>query len=310
MAKKIYLFWYKHNEGHGNFGDELNPYLVEKLSGKKAYHINPHLLVKSRVLALKLLLHDYFIKKKSLNNIVNSPSWISLWKIPVVIGIGSVISQYKEGNIKVWGTGILTNDEKIQESKILAVRGKKTQERLTQLGIKAPDVIGDPALLLPLVYETTIDKKYKIGIIPHYVHYNYFNDIFKNSEVLVINLLEPIEKVITEICSCVMTYSTSLHGLIVSHAYQIPSLWIKYETLTKEIQLAGDNIKFSDYFSSVEIDDYQPYELSNHEDLMAGFLQIKNRYEKFVLPKKDVINKIQISLLSVAPFPLKENFKI
>lgn len=30
--KAIYLFWYKLEEGCGNFGDELNKYIVEKLS--------------------------------------------------------------------------------------------------------------------------------------------------------------------------------------------------------------------------------------------------------------------------------------
>ena len=29
----IYLFWYKLNINHGNFGDELSHYIVSKLSG-------------------------------------------------------------------------------------------------------------------------------------------------------------------------------------------------------------------------------------------------------------------------------------
>ena len=35
MSKKIKLYWYQHREGHGNFGDELNPYIIERLTGSE-----------------------------------------------------------------------------------------------------------------------------------------------------------------------------------------------------------------------------------------------------------------------------------
>ena len=35
MSKKIKLYWWQHKEGQGNFGDELNPYIIERLIGSE-----------------------------------------------------------------------------------------------------------------------------------------------------------------------------------------------------------------------------------------------------------------------------------
>lgn len=42
MSKKLHLYWYRLNEGHGNFGDEVNPYLIEKLSGNQVTWTSPY----------------------------------------------------------------------------------------------------------------------------------------------------------------------------------------------------------------------------------------------------------------------------
>ena len=52
---------------------------------------------------------------------------------------------------------------------------------------------------------------------------------------------------INELCSCKMIISSSLHGLILSDAYNIPNVWIKIE-----YSLGGkDYFKYNDYFLSV-----------------------------------------------------------
>jgi hypothetical protein len=42
-----------------------------------------------------------------------------------------------------------------------------------------------------------------------------------------------------------LTYSSSLHGVIVSHAFGVPSIW-----MASSKPLHGDGVKFDDYFAS------------------------------------------------------------
>ena len=80
---------------------------------------------------------------------------------------------------------------------------------MEELGYKVPEAIGDPALLLPLVAPMKVRKKYRLGIIPHYIHYDQVNETFKSSrDVLVVNLLnDDIESVIRNINLCEFTIS-------------------------------------------------------------------------------------------------------
>src|SRR5690606_14193991 len=103
---------------------------------------------------------------------------------------------------------------------------------------------------LPLLYHPSTEKKYKTGLISHYV------DIDETAAaaaqipgLLHIPLLtDNIEQVIDQILSCERIVSSSLHGVIVAQSYGIPVLWWKYSD-----KLAGDDVKFHDYFESVSL---------------------------------------------------------
>ena len=305
---KVFAYWYQHDEGHGNFGDELNPYLIQKLSNSTVIWVNPNYLVNSRFLACKMFIHRVLMQKKGFKNIFDGPEWLSLVRKKIVIPIGSIISQYAEGRVVVWGSGLLQSDATIYNADFRAVRGRYTQDRIKKLGYRVPEVLGDPALLLPLVYPPSTEKKFKVGIIPHYVHFEQFQKEFEGSDVLVINLLEPIEKVIDLIVSCEITYSTSLHGVIVSHAYEVPSIWITHDVITNRLQLAGDNIKFKDYFSSVDIPEYEPINiqeiLNAKESITPHSLK---KIEDVLLPSSAKIKSIQKELVKCAPFPVDKD---
>jgi pyruvyltransferase len=302
MSKKIKLYWYQHREGHGNFGDELNPYIIERLTGSEiqwtsAY--NGSRWNSLRTLAYLILKEHYNFKK-----IRKSSAWQKFFNQPVIFSIGSIIHNC-DTNVKVWGSGIISSNKFIPEAQFLAVRGKYTAKRLVNLGYKAPKSLGDPALLLPLVFNGNNTKKFKIGIIPHYIHYEELKKL-NCSEVKVINLLDSIEKIIDDIGLCEVTISTSLHGVIVSHCYKVPSLWVDFEI---DIKLTGDNIKFADYFSSVDLKEYFPFKIDkNYFDLKT----IENLFSantELTLPKKEKIVQIQRSLLSCAPFEILPKYK-
>jgi pyruvyltransferase len=71
--------------------------------------------------------------------------------------------------------------------------------------------------------------------------------------VRLIDMQDPIEEVIDRIAACELVASSSLHGLIASHAYSIPAFWIKFRPL-----LSGDDSKFHDYFLSIGRDPRSP----------------------------------------------------
>src|SRR5690606_18195137 len=101
--------------------------------------------------------------------------------------------------------------------KIVAVRGPLTAQIMRNQKIDCPSVYGDPALLLPKIYNPIIQKKYKYGIIPHYVDKQ--NYILQNltADVRIIDVMcgTNWKKFINEMLECEYIISSSLHGLIV-----------------------------------------------------------------------------------------------
>jgi hypothetical protein len=166
-----------------------------------------------------------------------------------VAGAGSIIEllQHHSGNnkVNVWGSGFIRPGEPNASANLhfFAVRGKHTQER-----VGSPDIsLGDPGLLTPLALPIKVTKKYKLGIIPHYADQDApqlarLKDI-KN--VKIINALDPVETVAKNINACELIFSSSLHGLILSDAYNIPNYWTPFSD-----SLTGGDYKFRDYYST------------------------------------------------------------
>lgn len=125
------------------------------------------------------------------------------------------------------------------------VRGPITKKIVVSQGATPPEVYGDPALLLPRIYPVNKPKKHSLGIIPHYVDYEEISKQYPS--FLIINLLNSdIEEVIEQITDCEKIISSSLHGIIVAHAYGIPAAWAKFSD-----KLSGDDTKFYDHYEFV-----------------------------------------------------------
>ncbi len=181
--------------------------------------------------------------------------------------VGSII-EYATPSTIVWGSGLMSQDDRIDErARILAVRGPITRQRALECGAACPPVLGDPALLLPRLYKPArTAKRALVGVVPHYFDKPKVFAHWEGCEgCKAIDIQQPIERVIDEIASCDFVLSSSLHGLIVAHAYGIPALWIEFS------KMLGDGTKFRDYFSSVgesvcepvnvEIRSFRPKEL-------------------------------------------------
>lgn len=126
-----------------NFGDALSPYLLKELSGME---------VKDKTLTFQSIWEYLFYVIKC---IINREFYgLKLIEMPwhkVVIAVGSML-KFSKKNSQVWGCGFMNFGESCEGGKIYAVRGKLSNDRLKELGVICEDVVlGDPALLLPLI---------------------------------------------------------------------------------------------------------------------------------------------------------------
>ena len=268
-SNRIRLFWWNEIKIQGkskeNYGDLLAKYLVGKIANKKVVFAWPK----------KFSFYDFFT--------------------PIYVTVGSILSNVNK-KCTVWGSGIVSKAHPIKNATFLAVRGPQTRAFLLEQGYNVPEIYGDPALLLPKYYHPKIEQIYKIGIIPHYRDYNKIKDFYKDdNEILLIDLMSnDIEKTTDEFLKCESIVSSSLHGVIVAHAYGIPAVWQKFSD-----DVFGDDIKYQDYFESVLIPAYQ----SDIKDSKMNLNQLQSLFnDKESLPKLGVIEDLCNNLMAVCPF--------
>lgn len=214
IQKNINVWWSKAPQP-GNFGDILTPLIIENLFDHKCVFAQ----IQSRT--------------------------------PTLLGVGSIISK-AVSNTVVWGSGMMKlKDPLKRDATYLAVRGPITHESLIEQHANCPPVFGDPALLMPKIYKpTNVNKKYEYGLFAHYVDHAAVSKWYgTDPQILVINPLHanPLH-VIDLVCQCKRIISSSLHGVIIAHAYGIPAVWARHSD-----KLDGDGTKFKDYFYSVKL---------------------------------------------------------
>jgi hypothetical protein len=270
MGKKIRLYWWSEifiqKKPKENYGDLLGKYLVERISGKKVVW-------------------------------VRAPKWnfFNLF-YPLYVTIGSVLAHINTYCI-VWGSGINLKEEQIANATFIAVRGPLSRKRILELGYECPAVYGDPALLLPLYFNPTVEKRYALGIIPHINDLQQVKEWYRDETQ--INIIDfntnTIEETTKEILSCEQIVSSSLHGLIVAHAYGIPAVQVRFSD-----RIFGDGVKYHDYFLSVGLHTYVPELMHNAVAIEEGVSKVKEHTDK--LPKQSNISNLQQGLLAVCPF--------
>lgn len=246
----------------GNFGDDLNPILIRNITGYYPINARYRKVPRGQV---------------------------------VYIVIGSII-HWADSDTVVWGAGFGSKGTVLREKpkEICAVRGPLTRKILMEQDIECPEVYGDPALLYPRFYRPRIEKRYRVGLIPHYTD-------FRNKKVLatlkkllkdyndttLIDVRSKVNIVIDKILSCEYILSSSLHGLIIADSYRIPSLHVSFEGST-----FSSHLKFKDYFLSVKREWRRPVRIRSNSNIFR-LLELAN---------SEPIN-IDLDLLySVCPF--------
>lgn len=204
MTNPIYATWMISN----NIGDALTPWLIEKITGQLPVYVS-----------YDILFAKYMVT-------------------------GSILNHAKPYTT-VWGAGIANINDNIEKYiDIRLVRGPVTVNRVRfQTGANIL-MCGDPTFLMPKFYNPQgIEKKYKVGICPHYVHQREVIAWIGNREQFkFLNVFSTPEKYVDDLLSCEIVFSSSLHGLIVADAYGVPSQWIKCTDA-----IGGDGTKFVDH---------------------------------------------------------------
>ena len=218
-----------------NWGDVLSQFLLEHFSGKK--------LNKNDVF--------YFDEGAYM-----------LDKNGKIVGIGSSMKYVRKDDY-VWGTGCIDEHHVGNKPrKVYSVRGPLTRDVLLKRGWDVPEIYGDPALLFPKIYNPTIEKKYKIGLIPHCVDFHSLEGLkainhMEDMGIKIINVTAGIYEFIDQLKECEMIISSSLHGLIAADAYGIPNHRVKISKL-----LLGGDFKYLDHYASVKREHYEPLQLT------------------------------------------------
>lgn len=193
-----------------------------------------------------------------------------------IVSIGSILGNFIKNsnfcssfnkNIKskkpcfVWGTGLIEpiKLDLIRPLDILAVRGKFTGDILEYKG-----VYGDPGIFCDELIDPQ-EKKYKLGIIPHYIDYNLVK-ARKDNEII-INMLDNPIRILKLISQCEYVVSSALHGLIAADSLRIPNAHIKLSD-----NVVGNDFKFKDYYSAYDIEHF-------YYDEIPAISEIKNNYK-------------------------------
>lgn len=230
---------------HNNWGDDINKFFFEEVIDKKIEFV----------------------------------PFDKLWFKPNVYRyslIGSIVGDFNLDDTIIFGSGSISDNPIIEGTpkSIISVRGPLTRKVLLDKGIDCPQKYGDPVLLLPLFYSPNVEKKYKIGVIPHYRTENnqVVNKLIEDENNLFIDMssYNDWKEIIDQITSCEMIISESLHGLIVSETYGIPCVWVEFNKHNYEWNW---EFKFLDFFYSINKRDVSCinfYEMESFEKVIEA----------------------------------------
>jgi Polysaccharide pyruvyl transferase len=240
----------------GNFGDILNPYIIERLSG-----VPPR-------------------------------------QVPFgegILAIGSTI-RFARAQTPVWGAGTPRMSDRLDSrADFHAVRGPLTRQLVLESGGRCEPVYGDPAAFLPRLYRPRVPARpsHRLGVILHHAHAGLLRTAAGVKAISVLRAgYEGIEAFIDDLHDCERILSSSLHGLIVSHAYGIPARW--FSVRGDEPLVPGDGTKFRDYLLSVALDVGEPALFDVGDEVTIEHAPIAEQ-----LPSRGI--DLQ-ALIEVAPF--------
>ena len=223
----------------------------------------------------------------------------------VFLIIGSIIEDYSLPNAVIWGAGLIDTPKQTitPPRKICAVRGPLTRAELLKQGMTCPEVYGDPAILLPAIYQPAVPKKYRLGIIPHVMDKKLpvLRQLSMHLPPASTTLID-MEKyghwqlLLDKLCECETIISSSLHGVILADAFHIPNRWVEFSD-----QVIGSGFKFRDYYAGSGRAITTPLRIRDTQSLP----DLNNAVRSWQRPQFDFA-----ALMAACPLPLRHDLKL
>lgn len=196
MAYPTIDFFYWRPKGSLNFGDELGRTITELMLARKG-----------------ATLFDETAARRLLT-------------------VGSIMHFAQPTRTVVWGSGrnslVPDSEHVFEDLDVRAVRGPRTRDFLVRRGISVPEVFGDPALLLPTLCGNRFvpSRSADVVFVPNLHDYMTHVDL-RNLGMQVIDPRQSWNKVISEIIKYKLVLASSLHGIIVAEAFNIPARYVR-----------------------------------------------------------------------------------
>lgn len=216
---------------------EYHPELDKRkiLYNNSPYNLGDHLgyIVATFMLERKGLSLDSWVKKKRHFKCVGS----------------NAFSGFQ--NATIWGSGLgsiptrpdrILHHHPLTRLDIRAVRGPLTREIMLKYGHRCPEVYGDPAILLPYIYQPKSVVTHDLLIIPQFSKEVEFREKYPDYYYASMNTND-YKSVIDAITSSRKVITSSLHAIILSDCYGVPS--VLFRGLNKKV-----DFKYLDYYYS------------------------------------------------------------
>lgn len=244
------IYYYKHNSG--NVGDDLNPWLWNKLMPNLFSGLRYH--------------GGDFVDENDVESIF--------------IGIGTILNHQvpKKSKKAVMGAGTGYGQLSLHNNaKYYAVRGPLTAERL---GLDPSIAVTDGAALVATIDIPMVDKKYKVSLMPHHesTETGRWEIVAKMLNFNFINASHTPEHVIQEILKSELIVTEAMHGAILADTLRVP--WIPFLSTTGKHEF-----KWQDWCLSLDME-YKPIKLYGLWS-ETGFLpEVKNFTKRALNIKK------------------------
>ncbi len=148
-----------------------------------------------------------------------------------LMAVGSLIGM-QDFDAVIWGSGLHCLDTVTKMNAhssyvrydIRAVRGPVTAFLMRSAGYECPEVYGDPAVLMPLIYPgKTEEKKYPVSLIRHL---DSAGGALESGIHEISAASGDVFSFIDEIKASKMVISSSLHGIILAESYGVPAVYL------------------------------------------------------------------------------------